>query len=341
MVEDFYLPVRGGDSGTSIETLPGMEFTGTEDIEYIKNKMMAALKIPKAFLGYEEGISGKATLAAEDVRFSRTIGRLQRIIVSELTKIAIIHLYVQGYRDATLVDFELELSNPSTIFEQEKIAMFQDKVNLAKDMLEAKLFSKSWVYHNIFNLSKADTETLEETIISDQKTAYRFSQIEEDGNDPATSSQTIDKDGIPQDVPTSSGEGGEKPTAEPDIPDLKESSEESMEEEPVIQEAPTDEELGIGEAKKRDQTGNKEKYSSRSVKNRGEDILGDMAAREKPTSSPIRHKFRGGSPLSMDEELKHIKKALSTKFKSDKKAVITEKKTFLDEANILEEDKAL
>jgi hypothetical protein len=67
MMEDFYLPVRGGDSGTTIDTLPGMEFTGIDDLEYIRNKMMSALKIPKAFLGYEEGISGKATLAAEDV----------------------------------------------------------------------------------------------------------------------------------------------------------------------------------------------------------------------------------------------------------------------------------
>ena len=121
MVEDFYLPVRGSDSGTAIEPLSGLEWTGTEDIEYLRNKLMAALKIPKAFLGYEEGLSGKATLAAEDIRFARTIQRFQRIIVSELNKIAVIHLYAQGYRDESLVDFELELTNPSTIFEKEKL----------------------------------------------------------------------------------------------------------------------------------------------------------------------------------------------------------------------------
>lgn len=346
MVEDFYLPVRGGDSGTSIDTLPGMEFTGTEDIEYIRNKMMAALKIPKAFLGYEEGISGKATLAAEDVRFSRTIGRLQRIIVSELTKIAIIHLYVQGFKDATLVDFELELSNPSTIFEQEKIDMFQNKVNLAKDMLEAKLFSKAWVYHNIFSLSKVDVENLEETILKDQKTAWRISQIEEEGNDPATSNQGIDKEGVPQDLPggdTGGGDAGGGPEAGagaeglPELPALQE----SPSEEEVIKEAPTDEELGIGEAKKRDQTGNKEKYSTNRVKNRGEDVLGDMAAHEKPTSNPLRHTFRGGSPLAIDEELKFIKKTLAARFPDNKKSVITEERSLLDESNIIEDDKAL
>ena len=131
MVEDYYIPVRGGDSGTKIDTLGGMEWTGTEDIEYLRNKLMAALKIPKAFLGYEEGISGKATLASEDVRFARTIQRLQRIIASELSKIAIVHLYAQGYRDESLVDFEIELTNPSTIFEKEKVEIWSDKESVS------------------------------------------------------------------------------------------------------------------------------------------------------------------------------------------------------------------
>ena len=93
MLEDYFLPVRGGQSGTEIDTLSGMEFTGIDDIEYLRNKMMAALKVPKAFLGYDEAITGKATLAAEDVRFARTIERIQRIVISELHKIAIVHLF--------------------------------------------------------------------------------------------------------------------------------------------------------------------------------------------------------------------------------------------------------
>ena len=136
MVEDFYLPVRGSDSGTSIEPLSGMEFTGIDDINYLKNKMLAALKIPKAFLGYEEDLSGKATLASEDVRFAKTINRIQKILVSELKKIAIVHLYSQGYTDDQLVNFDLELTNPSVILETEKVKIWSDKVTLAKDMVE-------------------------------------------------------------------------------------------------------------------------------------------------------------------------------------------------------------
>ena len=99
LLEDFYLPVRGGQSGTSIETLSGLQYDSIQDIEYLKSKIFAALKVPKPYLGYDERADGKATLAALDIRFARTIERIQRIVISELTKIAIVHLYAQGYEN--------------------------------------------------------------------------------------------------------------------------------------------------------------------------------------------------------------------------------------------------
>jgi hypothetical protein len=185
MVEDFYLPVRGSDSGTSIEPVSGMEFNGIDDIEYLRNKMLAALKIPKAFLGYEEDLSGKATLASEDIRFAKTVNRVQRILISELNKIAMVHLYSQGYKDSSLVDFTLELTNPSVIFEKEKIGIWQDKVNLSKDMMETKLFSKKWIYENVFKISEEDSDVQKNDLVEDAKQSYRFKQIEEEGIDPA------------------------------------------------------------------------------------------------------------------------------------------------------------
>ena len=154
ITEDFFMPVRGGDSGTSIESLPGLTYEATEDIEYLKNKLLASLRIPKAFLGYDEAAGSKATLAAEDVRFARTIERIQRITLSELTKIGIVHLYAQGYTDADLVNFELDLTNPSTIYEQEKIELWGNKTTLAKDMTENGLVSSEWIYKNIPSLRK-------------------------------------------------------------------------------------------------------------------------------------------------------------------------------------------
>ena len=185
MLEDYFLPVRGGQSGTEIDTLAGMEFTGIEDIEYLRNRMMSALKVPKAFLGYDEAISGKATLAAEDVRFARTIERVQRIVISELHKIAIVHLFSQGYENAELLDFELTMTSPSTIYEQEKLTLYNTKVDLAKSMMEGKVMSKNWIYKNIFNFTEDETAEMEAGILQDQKDTFRQTKISEEGEDPA------------------------------------------------------------------------------------------------------------------------------------------------------------
>ena len=192
LTEDFYLPVRGGDSGTNIENLSGLEFSNTDDIDYLKAKLFAALKIPKAYLGYEEQISGKATLAAEDVRFARTIERIQRIVVSELTKIAIVHLYSQGITDSELTNFELQLVNPSTIYEQEKVNLWSEKVRLAQDIQGLNMLSKDWVYDNIFKLSRGESIKERETMIEDLKDRFRFRSIEDDGSDPAKEDEAED-----------------------------------------------------------------------------------------------------------------------------------------------------
>ena len=197
ITEDFFLPVRGGDSGTNIESLPGLTYEATEDIEYLKNKLLSSLRIPKAFLGYEEQIGSKATLAAEDVRFARTIERIQRITLSELTKIAIVHLYSQGYQDSDLVNFELNLTNPSTIYEQEKIELWNNKTSLAESMIRDGIVSTAWIYKNIFGFTDEEIKQEDENIIFDYKQKFRRSQIENEGNDPA---KTGESQGTPSDM---------------------------------------------------------------------------------------------------------------------------------------------
>ena len=186
VTEDYFLPVRGGDSGTEIDTLPGLtNDNAIDDIEYLRNKLMAALKVPKAFLGYDENVGSKATLAAEDVRFSRTIERLQKTVVAELEKIAIVHLYTQGFDDAELINFELELTNPSMIHQQEKLELLTQKKEIANDLIENKLFSRQWIYDNIFELNDQEKIDVFNGVIEDRKQAFRMEQIETEGTDPA------------------------------------------------------------------------------------------------------------------------------------------------------------
>ena len=199
MLEDYYLPVRGGQSTTSIDTLPGMTFTGMDDIEYVKHKMMAALKIPKPFLGYDEGVEGKSTLASMDIRFARTIERIQKIAVSELSKIAIVHLYSQGFEGEELVGFELELTAPSIVYDQQKVALMTEKVNLANTMKDMKLVSDKYIYEYIFNMSEDQWLQERNNVIEDLKLRFRQNQIEQEGNDPALTGVSY---GTPHDLAT-------------------------------------------------------------------------------------------------------------------------------------------
>ena len=189
ILEDFYIPVRGGDATTRIETTKGLDYAAIEDVTYLRDKLFSALKVPKAFLGYEADLEGKATLAAEDIRFARTVERIQRILISELTKIALVHLYAQGYDGAALTNFELSLTTPSIIYDQERIALMKEKVDLAGQMMELKLMPTDWIYDNVFHFSEDQYQEYRDLIIEDQKRTFRQNQILEEGNDPAESGE--------------------------------------------------------------------------------------------------------------------------------------------------------
>jgi hypothetical protein len=190
LIEDYYMPVRGSDNGTSIDTLKGLEYNMTDDLNYLKGKLMAALQVPKAYLGYEEDTNGKATLAAIDVRFAKTIERIQRVIISEFTKIAIVHLYSQGIDDDRLTNFTLELTIPSKIYEQEKIELYTSKVALITQMQQTKMFSKEWMYQAIMGLAKDEQDDLTLQVLDDTKQQFRLTSIETQGVDPAKETGT-------------------------------------------------------------------------------------------------------------------------------------------------------
>lgn len=191
ILEDFYLPVRGAESGTMIETTPGLQMDSIPDIEYLQNRMLGALKIPKAYLGYLEDTTGKASLASQDFRFARTIERVQKIIISELTKVAIVHLYAQGFTDEEIVDFSLKLTPPSTYYEREKLELWTSKSTLAGDLVEKKLFSRFWCYEHLFNMQPEQWMEEQDRIAADSQEFFRLEQIKTEGNDPKKTGQSF------------------------------------------------------------------------------------------------------------------------------------------------------
>lgn len=185
LIEDYYLPVRGKDHGTSIDTLTGLEYNGIEDVTYLLNKMFAALKVPKAFLTYDADTSGKTSVSSQDIKFARTVEKIQRAITSELIKIAVIHLKAQGFEGENLCNFELSLTPPSTIYENEKITLWRERIALASDAKSSNLFSDKWIYETIVGFSRDEYERERELMVDDKKRTFRYSQIEQGNPDPS------------------------------------------------------------------------------------------------------------------------------------------------------------
>jgi len=204
LLEDYYIPVRGNDQSTKIDTANGLQWDGIEDVNYLRDKLFAALKVPKAFMGYDENTDGKATLAAQDIRFARTIERIQRILVSELYKIALVHLYTQGYRDEQLANFDLSLTTPSIIYDQERVALMKEKMDLAAQMTDTNLFPTDFIYDHLFHLSEDQYDDFRDLIREDAKRKFRIDQIEAEGNDPVETGKSY---GTPHDLASLYGKG--------------------------------------------------------------------------------------------------------------------------------------
>lgn len=167
--DDYWIPVRGNQGGTKIDTLSGGQHTtATEDVEFLQSKLFAALKVPKPYLNYDETVGSKATLSQTDIRFSRTISQIQKVIIAELNKLAMIHLYSKGFNNEDLVNFELKLSNPSTVALQQKLELWSNKFDIAGTAKDTELVDSRWIQKNILELTDDDIYRIQQGVREDK-----------------------------------------------------------------------------------------------------------------------------------------------------------------------------
>jgi hypothetical protein len=156
--QDYFIPVRDPSAPDPITTLPGAtNLSEIADIEYIQKKLLTALRVPKAFLGFEEVVGDGKNLALQDIRFARTINRIQKSMLAELNKIAIVHLFLLGFEDE-LSNFTIGLTNPSTQADLLKIDVWKEKVLLYRDLVAdpgngIQATSSTWAKKHIFGWS--------------------------------------------------------------------------------------------------------------------------------------------------------------------------------------------
>ena len=171
--EDYYIPTRNGQSSVDISTVQGDTWgTAIEDIKYLQNKLFAAIKIPMSYLirGGDGATEEQASLAQKDIRFARTIQRIQRAVVAELDKMATIHLYTLGYRGNDLISFDLKLHNPSRVSMLQEMEMMNQKLDAASKA-RGDVYSNRWIAKNILGLS-------EEELIRNTREKFYDKQIE-------------------------------------------------------------------------------------------------------------------------------------------------------------------
>lgn len=177
MEEDYFLPIRG-DKSSRIETLPGASNLGEiQDVEYLQNKLFAALKVPKPYLNYAESMPGGSALSQADLRFSRTINRIQENVIIELRRIANVHLFLLGFED-DMDNFDLKLTNPSTQQELLKLETMKARLEVFKEMYTAEPTSPvsyTWAMEFVMGFSKAEIKQ----ILRQKKVEKKmFSEIE-------------------------------------------------------------------------------------------------------------------------------------------------------------------
>ena len=238
--QDYFIPVRDPAAPDPITTLPGAtNLSEIADIEYIQKKLLTALRVPKAFLGFEEVVGDGKNLALQDIRFARTINRIQKSMIAELNKIAIVHLFLLGFEDE-LSNFTIGLTNPSTQADLLKIDVWKEKVLLYKDLVAdpgngIQATSSTWAKKHIFGWSddevrldlqqqrveRAVGEELKATPTVITKTGL-FDNIDklygsQTGATPTAGAATTTDDSEELGSPPSFG-GGEIPGGEPDLP---------------------------------------------------------------------------------------------------------------------------
>lgn len=155
--EDYFIPVRGDRQATKIESLAGgQHVSATEDVEYIHKKLTSALMVPRAYLGWDDALSSKSSLSQIDVRFSRTISIIQKTVLAELNKLAILHLYARGFDGEDLLDFDLRLSSSSTVAMQQKLQLWKTRFEIADSAKSTELVDSEFIKKELLGMTSED-----------------------------------------------------------------------------------------------------------------------------------------------------------------------------------------
>ena len=177
--EDIFIPTRGGNSNTRIETLPAQQWAVIDDVNYLHAKFIAALGVPNTYLGYEQALNSKSTLGNEDIRYSKYVERIQRSLLETLYDLLTIHLYIKGYKSVDVSDIEIMLTNPSHINELQQLEILASRLDLYTNAKDNGIYSSYWLKKNILDMADEEIEKEEINILRDNIVEFTKGQAQE------------------------------------------------------------------------------------------------------------------------------------------------------------------
>lgn len=175
--EDYFIPVQDGKS-TKIETLQGAQNLGeVDDVKYFRDKLLATLKIPKDYIAeFDKSPERKANLAQLDVKFARTIIRVQESVCVGLTTIAKRHLKLKDFPQSLINDLEVVLPDPSDIFTKRKMEIDEQKARVIQAVVGTGMLPKSIIYKEYFDMTEAEIEKVKEELEEEMADANMMGQ---------------------------------------------------------------------------------------------------------------------------------------------------------------------
>jgi hypothetical protein len=168
--EDYFVPVRGS-AGTKIETLPGGQNLGeVDDVKYFRDKLLATMKIPKDYVvEFDKSPERKANLAQLDVKFARTIVRVQECICNGLESIAKRHLKLKGFPSLLIQKMSISLPDPSDIFTKRKLEIDEAKARVVQAVVGTGLFPTETIYKELYDMNDQEIEVTKEKLKEEQQ----------------------------------------------------------------------------------------------------------------------------------------------------------------------------
>lgn len=191
MTEDYWMPRREGGRGTEVQTLQGGQNLGEmEDVQYFKQKLYKALKVPISRLESDTPFASRTTeVTREEIKFNKFISRLRlrfTHLFDDLLKTQLVLKGIISLEDWGKIrnDISYRFNTDSVFHEAKRMEIFRERFSMLRDASEymGNFISKEWVWKNILQMDDLEISEMKKQIEKEKKDGEYGEDEDGDGN---------------------------------------------------------------------------------------------------------------------------------------------------------------